>query len=131
MDRVLSTLLIELDGVNSNVMDGRRIAVIGITHNVSWIDPALRRPGRLQKVVRLDLPDLETRRMIAIKELEPSLGKASAREISDIIAVETIGKAAADVIALCTEGRLNCVREHVSLNLQGQPKLKIGHFIKT
>ena len=54
MDRVLSTLLVELDGVTDMVprqMDG--IAVIGITHDESLIDPALKRPGRLSPVLRL------------------------------------------------------------------------------
>jgi SpoVK/Ycf46/Vps4 family AAA+-type ATPase len=128
MDRVLSTLLTELDGVDSNFKDGGRIAVIGITHNVSWIDPALRRPGRLERVIRLDLPDLETRRDIAIRELKPSMGELSAKEISETIARQTIAKSGAEVIALCAEGRLNCVREHIQLKLQGQPELKAKHF---
>lgn len=54
MDRVLSTLLVELDGVTDMVpsqMDG--IAVIGITHDARLIDPALKRPGRLSPVLRL------------------------------------------------------------------------------
>lgn len=53
LDRVLSTLLVELDGVEDRVSHGG-IAVIGITQNAEWIDPALKRPGRLQKVVRME-----------------------------------------------------------------------------
>lgn len=51
MDRVLSTLLVELDGV-SDVMSGESagITVIGITHDAQLIDPALKRPGRLPLV---------------------------------------------------------------------------------
>jgi SpoVK/Ycf46/Vps4 family AAA+-type ATPase len=50
MDRVLSTLLVELDGVDDC---DSPIAVIGITLDASWIDSALKRPGRLEKVVYL------------------------------------------------------------------------------
>jgi SpoVK/Ycf46/Vps4 family AAA+-type ATPase len=55
MDRVLSTLLVEMDGLD----DGQKtqnggIAVIGVTHDAAWIDPALKRPGRLDRAVRLD-----------------------------------------------------------------------------
>jgi SpoVK/Ycf46/Vps4 family AAA+-type ATPase len=50
MDLVLSTLLAELDGVDDC---DSPIAVIGITLDASWIDSALKRPGRLEKVVYL------------------------------------------------------------------------------
>jgi SpoVK/Ycf46/Vps4 family AAA+-type ATPase len=76
MDRVLSTLLVELDGVDDDgdalgsVEPNQGIAVIGITHNVNLIDPALLRPGRLAKVVELTLPDKDTRQLIVRRELE-------------------------------------------------------------
>jgi SpoVK/Ycf46/Vps4 family AAA+-type ATPase len=54
LDRVLSTLLIELDGVDDfTEAASYSIAVIGISSDERWIDPAVKRPGRLQKVVRL------------------------------------------------------------------------------
>lgn len=53
MDRVLSTLLIELDGVEDYTGPNRGIAVIGITRDASWIDPALKRPGRLNRAICL------------------------------------------------------------------------------
>ena len=58
MDRVLSSLLIELDGVDSFANDGGEpftFAVIGITPNEAWIDPAIKRPGRLEKTIRLSV----------------------------------------------------------------------------
>jgi SpoVK/Ycf46/Vps4 family AAA+-type ATPase len=55
MDRILSTLLIELDGIDScgggSMVSG--IAVIGITRDASWIDPALKRPGRFDRVLHV------------------------------------------------------------------------------
>ena len=45
----LSTLLVELDGVDSDdrSVDHGGMAVVGITANAAWIDPRLKRPGRL------------------------------------------------------------------------------------
>lgn len=55
MDRILSTLLIELDGIDHNSDSGSQsgVAVIGITHDETWIDPALKRPGRLDRAVHM------------------------------------------------------------------------------
>jgi SpoVK/Ycf46/Vps4 family AAA+-type ATPase len=56
LDRVLSTLLVELDGVDDFAECGTySFAVIGITSEERWIDPAVKRPGRLQKAVHLAL----------------------------------------------------------------------------
>jgi SpoVK/Ycf46/Vps4 family AAA+-type ATPase len=72
MDRLLSTLLVELDGVDNNTMNGNDnasseatigspgFAVIGTTHNPQWVDPALKRPGRLGTVIGLDLVEHTT-----------------------------------------------------------------------
>jgi SpoVK/Ycf46/Vps4 family AAA+-type ATPase len=55
LDRVLSTMLVELDGAD-DVTNSQHcsIAIIGITCNELWIDPAMKRPGRLGKTSRLD-----------------------------------------------------------------------------
>lgn len=56
MDRVLSTLLVELDGADSrkNInMDGR-LAIIATTIDDSWVDAALKRPGRFGRAVQLE-----------------------------------------------------------------------------
>jgi SpoVK/Ycf46/Vps4 family AAA+-type ATPase len=55
MDRVLSTLLVELDGIGSEQdrkMDGR-LAIIATTIEESWVDAALKRPGRLGNAILL------------------------------------------------------------------------------
>jgi SpoVK/Ycf46/Vps4 family AAA+-type ATPase len=56
MDRILSTLLIELDGIDndpSSFASQGGIAVIGITHDETWIDPALKRSGRFDRVIHM------------------------------------------------------------------------------
>jgi len=50
MDRVLSTLLVEMDGLESR---DSPLAVVGVTQHEEWIDPAVRRPGRLSRTIQL------------------------------------------------------------------------------
>lgn len=59
--RVLSTLLNELDGVDS---DNQGLVVIGATCNMSDVDRALIRPGRLGSIIQIDLPTEEDRLML-------------------------------------------------------------------
>lgn len=53
--RVVNTLLTELDGLN----DRRGIFVIGATNRPDIIDPAMLRPGRLDKTLFIELPNTE------------------------------------------------------------------------
>ena len=59
-ERVVSQLLTELDGVES--LEG--VTVIGATNRPDRIDPALLRPGRLERVIDVPMPDTAARREI-------------------------------------------------------------------
>src|SRR5436305_1636458 len=59
-DRVVAALLTELDGVESL----HDVVVIGATNRPDLIDPALLRPGRLEKLVYVPPPDAEARTAI-------------------------------------------------------------------
>eukprot|EP00536_Pseudo-nitzschia_multiseries_P002275 jgi/Psemu1/322485/estExt_fgenesh1_pg.C_300030 len=123
MDRVLSTLLTELDGAESESNNhgggggsgGGGMAVIGITHNPEWIDPALRRPGRLERTIWLDNPDREGRKSIVAKEFgtavyQPDDVHPELRTLDDLaarVANETEGCTGAEVIAICNESKLS------------------------
>jgi len=58
--RVLSTLLQEMDGVGTR----DKVIVVGATNAPHMIDPALMRPGRLDKIIYMPLPDLNGRKEI-------------------------------------------------------------------
>ncbi len=58
--RVLSVLLQEMDGLKS----GKSIIVIGATNVPHQLDPALLRPGRIDKIIYMNLPDQEARKAI-------------------------------------------------------------------
>ena len=53
MDRIVSQLLAELDGLHS----GNDVFIIAATNRPDLLDPALLRPGRLDKMIYLGIPD--------------------------------------------------------------------------
>ncbi len=59
-DRVLNQLLTEMDGMNSK----KTVFIIGATNRPDIIDPALLRPGRLDQLIYIPLPDEGSRRNI-------------------------------------------------------------------
>ncbi len=56
-NRIINTLLVELDGFSST----SGIVVLGATNNVNNLDPALVRPGRFDRTCHIGLPDVDDR----------------------------------------------------------------------
>jgi transitional endoplasmic reticulum ATPase len=103
-DRVVAALLTELDGVE----DLRNVVVIGATNRPDLIDPALLRPGRLERLVYVPPPDAEARTAIL---------NASARTVplDDSVDLAKLGAdlegfSAADCAALIRESALAAMR---------------------
>ncbi|MET8147517.1 AAA family ATPase [Actinoplanes sp. NPDC049668] len=104
-DRVVAALLTELDGVESL----RNVVVIGATNRPDLIDPALLRPGRLERLVFVPPPDAAARAAIL---------RASARSVPldgavdlDELGAALEGYSAADCAALIREAALAAMRE--------------------
>ncbi|KAG0667700.1 Ribosome biogenesis ATPase rix7 [Maudiozyma exigua] len=74
--RVVNTLLTELDGLN----DRRGIFVIGATNRPDIIDPAMLRPGRLDKTLFIELPNTEEKIDI-IKTVTRSSGTPLCKDV--------------------------------------------------
>ncbi len=138
MDRLLSTLLTEMDGVMSIPDDGpiKGIAVIGITHNPTWIDPALLRPGRLEKCIHLDFPDNIARTEIFKREImDVDINFSSAtyfepkdkNQLSEYISIKTPGKSAAEIIAISKDARMSAIRDAMNGN---EVDVTVKHFIQ-
>ncbi|AJV52338.1 BBF_HP2_G0034930.mRNA.1.CDS.1 [Saccharomyces cerevisiae] len=99
--RVVNTLLTELDGLN----DRRGIFVIGATNRPDMIDPAMLRPGRLDKTLFIELPNTEEKLDI-IKTLTKSHGTPLSSDVDfeEIIRNEKcINFSGADLAALVRE----------------------------
>ena len=52
-DRVINQILTEMDGMNSK----KNVFIIGATNRPDIIDPAILRPGRLDQLIYIPLPD--------------------------------------------------------------------------
>ena len=61
-DQTLNQLLVELDGMSNT--DEINILVIGATNRIDILDNALLRPGRFDRIVKVDLPDKQGRKEI-------------------------------------------------------------------
>ncbi|KLO05487.1 AAA ATPase, partial [Schizopora paradoxa] len=93
-DRVLNQLLTEMDGMNAK----KNVFIIGATNRPDQIDPALLRPGRLDQLIYIPLPDEEGRLSI----LEATLRKSPVSKDVDLrfLAKRTICQRSAK-LAIC------------------------------
>ncbi|WP_059015613.1 AAA family ATPase [Mycobacterium sp. M26] len=106
-DRVVAALLTELDGIEPL----RDVVVLGATNRPDLIDPALLRPGRLEKLVFVEPPDAEAR-----KEILRTAGKSvplSPEVDLEALAGELDGYSAADCVALLREAALTAMRRSI------------------
>ncbi|MCW3839234.1 AAA family ATPase [Micromonospora yasonensis] len=107
-DRVVAALLTELDGVEAL----RNVVVVGATNRPDLVDPALLRPGRLERLVYVPPPDGPARAEIL---------RAASRDVplaSDVdlaaLGEELAGFSAADCAALVREAALAAMRESLT-----------------
>ncbi len=104
-EQTLNALLSEMDGFESN----SGIIVIAATNRPDVLDPALMRPGRFDRRVAVDLPDMEGRKKI----LEIHAAKVKMRKKTDltVIAKGTPGFSGADLANLINEAALAAARD--------------------
>ncbi|MDG4794254.1 AAA family ATPase [Micromonospora sp. WMMD1082] len=107
-DRVVAALLTELDGVEAL----RNVVVVGATNRPDLIDPALLRPGRLERLVYVPPPDAEARTEI----LRAAARTVPLAEDVDLAGLgeELDGFSAADCAALIREAALAAMRESLT-----------------
>ena len=103
-EQTLNQLLIEMDGFANDT----GIIVIGATNRVDMLDPALLRPGRFDRQVYIELPDLSGRKEIL--DLYAKKVKVSADVNLQDLARGTTGFSGADLENLLNEAALHAVR---------------------
>lgn len=106
-DRVVAALLTELDGANPL----RDVVVVGATNRPELIDPALTRPGRLEKLVFVEPPDADARRQI-LRVAGKSVPLHADVDL-DALAADLDGYSAADCVALLREAALTAMRRSI------------------
>ncbi|MEV6693412.1 AAA family ATPase [Micromonospora sp. NPDC051196] len=107
-DRVVAALLTELDGVEAL----RNVVVVGATNRPDLVDPALLRPGRLERLVYVPPPDAEARSEI----LRAAARNVPLAEDVDLgaLGAELDAFSAADCAALVREAALAAMRESLA-----------------
>ncbi|MBI2452359.1 CDC48 family AAA ATPase [Candidatus Pacearchaeota archaeon] len=103
-ERVVNQLLTELDGIE----ELEKVIVIAATNRRDLIDPALLRPGRIDAVIEIPIPDKETRRKI----FEVHTGEMPLDKNVKIegYADKTDGWTGADIAAICRTAGLNAIK---------------------
>ena len=119
-DRVLAQLLTEMDGVEG--LTG--VTVVAATNRPDMMDPALLRPGRLDRVVYVPLPDLDTRR----KVLEVHTRRIPTSDNVDLefVADNTEGYSGAEIAAICNEAALAALEQDVNITEVNQKHFEIA-----
>lgn len=102
-EQTLNQLLTEMDG-----FDGRKgVVILAATNRPESLDKALLRPGRFDRRIQMELPDLEGRK--AIIEVHLKHVKHEAIDM-DIIARATAGSSGAELANIVNEAALRAVR---------------------
>lgn len=105
-EQTLNQILVEMDGFQIN----DTVIVLAATNRADLLDPALVRPGRFDRRVTLDLPDLEERKFVLSIHAK---NKPFSKEIAwDRIAKRTVGFSGADLENLLNEAAITIAREN-------------------
>ena len=104
-ESTLNQLLTEMDGFGTNT----GVIVMAATNRADILDKALLRPGRFDRHIYLELPNLEERKAIFEVHLKPL---RLARDIDvELLAGQTPGFSGADIANICNEAALIAARQ--------------------
>merc|ERR1712023_616499 len=111
-DRVMNQLLTEMDGVGSK----KNVFIIGATNRPDIIDPALMRPGRLDQLIYIPMPDYESR----LSVLKAVLRKTPMSKDVDIayVAAQTEKFTGADLTEICQRAAKLGIREAIQRDME-------------
>ena len=111
-DRVLNQILTEMDGMNAK----KNVFIIGATNRPDQIDPALLRPGRLDQLIYIPLPDEPSRLSI----LKACLKKSPVAPEVDLVflAKNTHGFSGADLTEICQRAAKLAIRASIDADIR-------------
>jgi transitional endoplasmic reticulum ATPase len=111
-DRVLNQILTEMDGMNAK----KNVFIIGATNRPDQIDPALLRPGRLDQLIYIPLPDDVSR----VSILNAALKKSPIAPEVDIhfLSKSTHGFSGADLTEICQRAAKLAIRESIEADVR-------------
>ncbi|KAL7694902.1 Transitional endoplasmic reticulum ATPase [Lotmaria passim] len=121
-DRVINQILTEMDGMNVK----KNVFIIGATNRPDVLDPAIMRPGRLDQLIYIPLPDKASR--VAI--IKASFRKSPLASDVDVdqIAAATHGFSGADLAGVCQRACKMAIRESINKEIQLEELKKAGQL---
>lgn len=105
-ENTLNQLLTEMDGFGTN----EHVIVMGATNRADILDRALMRAGRFDRLIYVDLPELNERKEIFKVHLKPI--KVAENIDVDLLARQTPGFSGADIANVCNEAALVAARKN-------------------
>ncbi|XP_064141433.1 ATPase family gene 2 protein homolog A isoform X3 [Loxodonta africana] len=109
-DRVLAQLLTEMDGIEQL----KDVTILAATNRPDRIDKALMRPGRIDRIIYVPLPDAATRREIFNLQFR-SMPISNGVDLDELI-LQTDTYSGAEIIAVCREAALLALEEDIQAN---------------
>ena len=116
-DRVINQILTEMDGMNSK----KNVFIIGATNRPDIVDPAILRPGRLDQLMYIPLPDEGAR----VNVLRANLRKTPTSVDVDLtyIGKVTPGFSGADLTEICQRACKLAIRESIAKDIERERRL--------
>jgi len=105
-ENTLNQLLVEMDGFDT----AKGVVVLAGTNRADILDPALLRPGRFDRQINVDNPDIKGRFEIFKVHLKPLRLEVDEDEIGQRMASLTPGFSGADIANICNEAALIAAR---------------------
>jgi transitional endoplasmic reticulum ATPase len=119
-DRVINQILTEIDGVGAR----KNVFVIGATNRPDVLDPAIIRPGRLDQLIYIPLPDLKSR--IAIFKAALRKAPVDPKLNIEVLARSTQGFSGADIAEIVTSASKLAIREAIMATEERKAKIESG-----
>ncbi|KAL1644583.1 peroxisomal assembly protein [Didymella pomorum] len=133
MDRIVSQLLAELDGMSDG---GEGVFVIGATNRPDLLDQALLRPGRFDKMLYLGVSDTHEKQQTILEALSRKFTRHPDLDLARVAQQLPFTYTGADMYALCSDAMLKAITrqaravdEKVKLYNDSHPqKITIAYF---
>lgn len=109
MDRIVSQLLAELDGMSGGESNGDGVFVVGATNRPDLLDEALLRPGRFDKLLYLGISDTDDKQTKILEALTRKFKLSDDVDLGKIAEECPFTFTGADFYALCSDSMLNAM----------------------
>merc|ERR1712113_1296587 len=121
-DRVMNQLLTEMDGINP----AKQVFFVGATNRPDIIDPAIKRPGRLDQMIFIDLPDFPSR----VSILKATLRKSPVDPSCDFeyLAEQSHGYSGADLHGISKVAAKLAIRSTIAKQVEKLKKIEAGEL---